>query len=919
MLEDKELIGVKTKIVLVELVSVLGHDAVIRLLGENVPVHVHIAMILLEYLWHEDDSLACLAVEALVQLLGAFGSKDLLSEVLENLTGMCIDQITYKRNLPAFHFLGKLLQKIPVVVKLIFQIHGTFLDYVCSGLSESDEAVQSALIYVLNHFYQPGCIQGVSPYVHKAVVENLPKMIITTNQQDLQMNIIGLLKLVLNVPHLTQQLMLSNGDDTTLAAGLKKLLICHRDILQIATVQCISQVLTQDQGCAYADDFLHVDVAEFLFESLATTNEVLLGSILCCLLQFTDSEIFFKNHHSVYGLESILRGTEQALRLRNPQTVTPAMKLLAILLDKHPPGISLFSNAAMLAQAIQLITDGIKFSQPTVAQQAIRALQHVIKHCPKGGAPQPNLLLPLQYLKQQAVTMLNDVTNEKKRKGVVKRRDRNGGQRIQVKLEETLDQMVMVLVSVSKYVCECLEEPRLDLISSAPVSLGSDASAEALTTAGLAEFLVLASDEVCLPLTMIYCEETPKVPVLQSVYRFLCLQYHFKLPVMHSISKKYAETEFICFTLETKGKFRDKNLQEDIEDFMMHVCSDLFSAHHGYTDTMAYKTQLTQGLPHLQGCTEDLLSLLSETDDNESSWVQSAQIIYISIMFFEAYYTNSCRLSSVPASGYCESLSNFILSRHNLSSVPDYSWWQIMFLWAMLTKGVIGQQNTSSHHQLKALSVLEDVANDRTVSESLITMSVSLLTWTFSNSDLAELVGTRMLKLWLSSTGREDKENYNQLVALVMENQLCLQSLLGLVSLGEEDVTEAAVKLLKATLEKGLEGNPDTTTFSALEENITSTTLQMCLARKDWDVPSHNLVAMFQILALIKKQHCDSVNPTSGDMKLLYHACCIIKKDTTSVGLCAAVLGYLCCVLVQSKLHNDIQGMLAYPGRHRIT
>ena len=58
-------------------------------------------------------------------------------------------------------------------------------------------------------------------------------------------------------------------------------MLMSRDVsLQVSSMQCVRQILDQDKNdqdvTHYADDLLDADIAEFLFEALATIDGALL-------------------------------------------------------------------------------------------------------------------------------------------------------------------------------------------------------------------------------------------------------------------------------------------------------------------------------------------------------------------------------------------------------------------------------------------------------------------------------------------------------------------------------------------------------------------------------------------------------------------------------------------------------------------
>ena len=74
----------------------------------------------------------------------------------------------------------------------------------------------------------------------------------------------GLLKVLLESDKLTEFLMNLPSNADSVASVVKKLLLSNKELLQLATAQCLSLLLQRGQPGVYAQALLHADMAGML-------------------------------------------------------------------------------------------------------------------------------------------------------------------------------------------------------------------------------------------------------------------------------------------------------------------------------------------------------------------------------------------------------------------------------------------------------------------------------------------------------------------------------------------------------------------------------------------------------------------------------------------------------------------------------
>nr|XP_042703750.1 meiosis inhibitor protein 1-like isoform X5 [Chrysemys picta bellii] len=296
---------------------------------------------------------------------------------------------------------------------LLFTTLGNLMEHLLAGLMYPNEGVKAAVCYLYGKLYSsPISSERLSVHFTERLRDLFLATLGNAQTKELQVNCMGLLKELLNSDHFVSVIMSNSrrgadSENTELLEGenllplvLKKLLLSRDEILQVASVQCMTAVLVHSP-IKYAPAFIHADIPEFLFECLFCTSEILLWSVYCCLLLLTEERLFFSKCHTVYGIESVVRSLKGILQLNNVELHKQGLLLFTEILKRQPVEIKLFSNLAMCKDAIGVLVEAVKCPVLEVAAEAVKAVAAILRKdhlsCP-----------PVQYVELQKLieTML---------------------------------------------------------------------------------------------------------------------------------------------------------------------------------------------------------------------------------------------------------------------------------------------------------------------------------------------------------------------------------------------------------------------------------------------------------------------------------------------------------------------------------
>ncbi|XP_043346665.1 meiosis inhibitor protein 1 isoform X8 [Dermochelys coriacea] len=387
---------------------------VLQLLAQEERVCVHFIGTLFGMLHAAEDSSALdLPTEVLVRLVAELKLEQYVHCVLDESQKELSKAATMRGSLPTFNLLGKLADAIPGLADILVIEHGNLMEHLLAGLMYPNEGIKATVCYLYGKLYSsPISSERLSVHFTEKLCDLFLATLRNAQTKELQVNCMGLLKELLNSDHFVSVIMSNSRrgadsenaelleEESPLPLMLKKLLLSRDELLQVASVQCMTSVLVHSP-IRYAPAFIHADVPEFLFEHLSCTSEILLWSVYCCLLLLTEERLFFSKCHTVYGIESVVRSLKGILQLNNVELHKQGLLLFTEILKRQPVEIKLFTNLAMCKDAIGVLVEAVKCPVLEVAAEAVKAVAAIMRKdhlsCP-----------PVQYVELQRLieTML---------------------------------------------------------------------------------------------------------------------------------------------------------------------------------------------------------------------------------------------------------------------------------------------------------------------------------------------------------------------------------------------------------------------------------------------------------------------------------------------------------------------------------
>ncbi|XP_076330556.1 meiosis inhibitor protein 1-like [Tachypleus tridentatus] len=277
-LEDETSLSCRKRFLLSIVLGELRHEGtdLAKTLASEIQVTLQLSKTLLDLLFKNDESLHHSAAEGILmlRLLNLELSEWL---VLDELIRKIQEDCSYQKSLVPLHLVGKLVHTVPSLSNTITHAHVGFLHYLSSGLSHPSDEIKAAIIFILTQVYSTW-EDELDPGLrfHVSVVKGLLLTLKNTQSKDVQINSVALLQQLVQREFLLSISMEIQVDGSTLTSILKKLLLLKDSSLQVAVVQCICVIVfTHKKSAAYVETFLSAGLPEFFYETLSTSNELL--------------------------------------------------------------------------------------------------------------------------------------------------------------------------------------------------------------------------------------------------------------------------------------------------------------------------------------------------------------------------------------------------------------------------------------------------------------------------------------------------------------------------------------------------------------------------------------------------------------------------------------------------------------------
>ncbi|XP_037738583.1 meiosis inhibitor protein 1 isoform X4 [Chelonia mydas] len=864
---------------------------ILQLLAQDERVCVHFIGTLFGMLHTAEDSSALdLPTEVLVRLVADLKLEQYVHCVLDESQKELSKAATMRGSLPTFNLLGKLADAIPGLADILVIEHGNLMEHLLAGLMYPNEGIKATVCYLYGKLYSsPISSERLSVHFTERLCDLFLATLGNAQTKELQVNCMGLLKELLNSDHFVSVIMNNSrrGADSEnaellekenpLPLMLKKLLLSRDEMLQVASVQCMTAVLVHSP-IKYAPAFIHADIPEFLFERLSCTSEILLWSVYCCLLLLTEERLFFSKCHTVYGIESVVRSLKGILQLNNVELHKQGLLLFTEILKRQPVEIKLFTNLAMCKDAIGVLVEAVKCPVLEVAAEAVKAVAAIMRKdhlsCP-----------PVQYVELQRLieTMLKRCA-DLSLPPINRRSASHPGHSTQNKAVLRQGQFLLSTVEGFRNACRFAVECQSDPLAQENAFTAPGSESEN-TLGSYSEFLLRICDSLCIPVVLKHSERTSS-PALMEVFISALSTLFAVVPSMHEkFSRKLASSSFIRLALELKAKFctgqSNPALNQACSSFLYSMCLSLHSAAEKMEDSSQEEREMSEllqrSLPQLNCNVPESLTLLSETPDPFCLDEALRSHQYCLLLLLYCAYALEDRF--VPEAELFSAIRNFLLSVQDQGDCPPpYVFRAVLYLLAVC-------QDKGEALDLSPLCAIRRVL-ENTSDLSLVYIHHPLLLKFFLHySELMGKFGHRILQLWfswedysqiesedavsgLSSSLPDYPNSFTTLLHILKENSSVLLILLDLVCLS---TTEVAHKVLM-TLSMFLKRNEDVVVCDLLRSQFLQILQQLLVESSSTTLrASKNLPLLLSLLFLVQLRNEAERELDSTDFKLLHH------------------------------------------------
>uniref|UniRef100_A0A3B3XLD6 Meiosis inhibitor protein 1 n=1 Tax=Poecilia mexicana TaxID=48701 RepID=A0A3B3XLD6_9TELE len=847
MMETEEMPSVRKCFALSSISGFLksSAEALRELFRQDHRVTLHFITTLLGMLQTQEDPVTVEKVDqVLVQLLLEFHNELPFHFVLDEVHKQLSGQLSGKRLLPTFSFLGNLVKTVPNVAHSFITQYGPLLDHLCSALAYPDEALKTSVVHVWLQLMQMSGDAGAQ-YLPIATRDRLCTLLLQTfsNASSAQLikNCAGLLWQLVKYEEAVSVLMSSSGgplmcdadedvltnnspsliqdqeqqptDHSLLPLLLKKLLLSGDESLQVTSAKCIAAILVHSpsQYCALC---IKADLPGFLFDRLASSSsEMLLWSIYSCLVLLTEEPLFFSQCHSVYGIESLVRSLKEALQLSNLEAPKQGFLLLTEILERQPPGVHLFPSASGFVAVSEAVKAGVSSSCLLVAAQAVKAATALFR---LNHQSRPVQYQQLEELVEAISSRFPELilTSPSLRRSMGNKRSSDSSSQT-FRSKGFLLQALICFQAACRLAEECASEPAL---MKNPFTAPYKHSGAQDSLESVCQCLLRCCDSVWIPAVLRTCDGPPSAQILESLYSILCSQFVLLPSLMPQFAKKLVSSGFYRLAVEHKALLcsgnRNPNLNPACCGFLQKLSMCLLfqsdppcGSSHDFDEV---ETLLQCSLPALRCHLSDWPSLLCEYQEPRAVQYCLVMMLYLALKQGDRLLPDQAVFSSVVVLlQSVQEQGDCVLPRSVLRSA--------LYLLAVTQDRSPSLDGAHLNYVSKALSSCQSFA-------SLYSHHPALLHFIWRYPELAQKYGALVLELWLakkSQTGarqdtqsdvntesqtQQQKQNQepdwetSELLALMEKHPNVMLTLLDMVVGGQAPVAEHVLHVLKVLL-----------------------------------------------------------------------------------------------------------------------
>ncbi|GAA6076498.1 meiosis inhibitor protein 1 isoform X1 [Tachysurus ichikawai] len=583
----------------------------------------------------EESSTLDKVMQVLVQLLLDLKSKHLVQHLINELqTQLC----GVNWSVVCVTFLGKLLDAVPAVSHMLTSTNLCVLESLCVQMVSADEELKAAACYVFRGVWES---EDARHSMSKTLRERVCVLLLNTlkhaSLHQLIVNCLGLLLLMLRSGE-TVCFLMTQEEDTkhpelqhcSLPLILKRLLLSGDECLQVASVQCVSAVLSH--STQYCMSFIHGDIPEFLFERLSSSNDVLLWCVYSCVLLLCEDSLFFSQCHSLYGIESLVRSLKESLKLSNLEVPKQGLQLLTVILEKQPAGVRLFPIGPTFVNVAEVVIVGLASPCLQVATQAARAATALMKMHHQSTPVHYGELRKIMEALSRRFTELPSRTISQRRRCFAEPKSSSQS----TKAGTFLMQALVCFHEACRLLEECVCEAN---VTDSPLTAEEEKDEDTLEC--VCVYLLKCCDTVYIPTVTRVCERTPSPRVLQLFLYILSVQFSLSPSLMPAFVNKLASSGFIRLTVENKALLCSGNRHTSLNvaccGFLLKLCVCLLSqpnpqTHSQHLGVEEVEHVLCECLPSLYYHVCDWPAVLGKAAADQNTQYCLLHLLYLSLI-----------------------------------------------------------------------------------------------------------------------------------------------------------------------------------------------------------------------------------------------------------------------------------------------
>ncbi|GFT30813.1 meiosis inhibitor protein 1 [Nephila pilipes] len=573
---------------------------------------------------------------------------------------MIQDGSNYIKYLHYFHLLGRLLQLFPDLIQEVVLKNAPSLHHMINGMMYPSDDVRSAVAYIFLQIYSSSSIEkaGIFPVIDSVVAKGILSILKSGLTKDVTKIGLALLKVFISGESKRILLLFENSnEDVNFVTVLKKVIISVEPVFQVCAVQCLCHILSES---SLAENYIHMLIAgsipELLFEVINGNNELLIETIICCILMFTRYPLFFEKCHILYGITSVFDISTKLINNKNWKLLCLAFDLLISLTSSEQYSVASSAQSSLFDQALKLIEKSYKVRNLQVLLVVNKFFNRILrKEC-----------LPFSLHSSKLFTILsmgmknlqNFFSSHAHIPGKFKKYQENNLENLPIEVQLLISGLDILFCFI-----QILREHYQDLygaeeLFSCPVIESTEESISSLSKINFQEVIqtcILALDEIFVPYCLLLNTNSSVGKI--SFFHFINVLYAiyedpFDNPILLNFAKKLVKAKVFnhIWNVKTDGALSTKigfeESKERCNQCLVVLLKYLLEKH---DDFDAYMNCVKNGLNELNCSLEDCSSVLSqkcELQNHINSFkLHSVQVTFLCLCYV-CYLNNALMVNS---------------------------------------------------------------------------------------------------------------------------------------------------------------------------------------------------------------------------------------------------------------------------------